>query len=108
MTPIGLQGSPASFARLIDYVFHGIKEVITHIDDVLTHSKGHEEQLRLLEETLLWLRNYNLKLNPGKSVFGAENVHYLGNSISDKGIRPGEEKMKAIAEFPTPYSPKKI
>ena len=31
VTPMGLQGSPASFARLIDYVFWGIKGVITYI-----------------------------------------------------------------------------
>ena len=40
VTPMGLQGSPASFARLIDYVFREIKGVITYINDVLTHSRG--------------------------------------------------------------------
>ena len=58
VTPMGLQGSPASFARLIDYVFHGIKGVITYIDDMLTQSKGNEEQLRFLEVTLLRLWGY--------------------------------------------------
>ena len=108
VTPMGLQGSPASFARLIDYVFRGIEGVITYIDDVLTHSKGHLSQLRVLEETLLRLRKYNLKLNPAKSVFGAASVHYLGYNISGEGIRPGEEKMKAIEDFPVPDTPKKI
>ena len=78
---MGLQGSPASFARLIDYVFRGIRGVITYIDDVLTHSKGHEQQLKTLEDSLLRLRKYNLKLNPAKSVFGADQVHYLGLSL---------------------------
>ena len=41
VTPMGLQGSPASFARLIDYVFRGIKGVISYIDDVLTLSLIH-------------------------------------------------------------------
>ena len=91
VTPMGLQGSPASFARLIDYVFRGIKGVITYIDDVLTHSKGHEHQLKTLEDTLLRLRKYNLKLNPGKSVFRADQVHYLGYSISGEGIRPANQ-----------------
>ena len=31
VTPMGLQGSPASFVRLIDYVFRGITGVITYI-----------------------------------------------------------------------------
>ena len=108
VTLMGLQGSPASFARLIDYIFRGIKDVINYIDDVLTHRKGHEEQLKLLEETLLRLRKYNLQLNPAKSVSRAATVHRLGYSISGKGIRPGEEKMKAIENFLTPDTPKKI
>ena len=108
VTPMGLQGSPASFARLIDYVFREISGVIMYIDDVLTHRKGHHEQLKILEQTLLRLRKYNLELNLAKSVFGAATVHYLGNNISGEGIRPGEEKMKAIEAFPTPDTPKKI
>ena len=108
VTPMGLQGSPASFARLIDYVFRGINGVITYIDDVLKHSRGHQDQLKVLEQTLLRLRKYNLKLNAAKSVFGAASVHYLGYNISGEGIRPGEEKMKAIQYFPTPDTLKKI
>ena len=108
VTPMGLQGSPASFARLIDYVFRGITGIITYIGDVLTHSRGHQEQLKVLEQTLLRLRKYNLKLNPAKLVFGVVSVHHLGYNISGEGIRPGEEKMKEIQDFPTPDTPKKI
>ena len=60
----GLQGSPANFARLIDYVFPGLKGMITYIDNVLTHSIGHTRQLTTLEQALLSLHKYNLKLNP--------------------------------------------
>ena len=105
---MGLQGSPASFARLIDYVFRGLKGVITYIDDVLTHGRGHAQQLIALEQALLRLRKYNLKLNASKSVFGAASVHYLEYNISGAGIRRGDEKMKAIQNFPVPDSPKKI
>jgi len=71
---MGLQGSPASFARLIDFVFSGIRGVITYIDDVLVHARSHEEQLRTLELALQRLRRYNLKLNASKSIFGADTV----------------------------------
>jgi hypothetical protein len=46
VAPMGLQGSPASFARLMDYVMRGILGVLTYIDDVLVHNKGHEDHLR--------------------------------------------------------------
>ena len=48
VTPMGLQGSPASFARLIDYVMRDLGNVITYIDDVLCHANSHENQLLLL------------------------------------------------------------
>ena len=34
ITPMGLQGSPASCARLIDYVIRDLRGVLTYIDDV--------------------------------------------------------------------------
>ena len=67
-----------------------------------------QQQLIALEQALLRLRKYNLKLNASKSVFGATSVHYLGYNISGAGIRPGDEKMKAIQNFPVPDTPKKI
>jgi hypothetical protein len=34
VAPMGLQGSPVSFARLMDYVMQGILGVLTYIDGV--------------------------------------------------------------------------
>ena len=105
---MGLQGSPASFARLIDIVFRGLAGVNSYFDDVMCHAKTHEEQLQALEQVFLRLRKYNLKLNLGKSVFGAEEVNYLGYTLTGDGIGPGKEKLKAIQQFPTPTNVKKI
>jgi hypothetical protein len=69
VAPMGLQGLPASFARLMDYVMGGIMGVLTYIDNVLVHNKGHEDHLRTVEEVLLRLRKYGLKLNADKSIF---------------------------------------
>ena len=77
VTPMGLQGSPASFARLIDYVMRDLPNVITYIDDVLGHALDHKKQLALLELMFKRLKKYNLKLNVSKSIFGASEVNYL-------------------------------
>jgi len=108
VTPMGLQGSPASFARLIDYVMRGLEGILTYIDDILVHARGHEEQLRRLESAFLRLRKYNLKLNVSKSTFGATEVTYLGYSLSGEGVKPGEEKLDAVRKFVMPDSLKKI
>jgi hypothetical protein len=56
VTPMGLQGSPASMARLMDFVMTGVKGIITYIDDILVHSRDHEQHLKSLEEVLWRLR----------------------------------------------------
>ena len=53
----------------------------TYIDDVLVHTFDQETQLNLLEQTLLRLRKYGLKMNVAKSFFGASEVNYLGYRI---------------------------
>jgi hypothetical protein len=85
VAPMGLQGSPASFARLMAYVMRGILGMLTYIDNVLVHNKGHEEHLRTVEEVLLRLRKYGLKLNADQSIFGATTVQYLGYTINEDG-----------------------
>ena len=108
VTPMGLQGSPASFARLIDYVMRGLRGVLTYIDDVLVHTSTQDSHLEQLEEVFLRLRKYNLKLNVAKSEFGSSEVTYLGYVIDAKGIRPGQEKLAAVKKFPVPDNIKKI
>jgi len=48
------------------------------------------------------LRNTCLTLKPSKCVFGARRIEFLGFTIGDGCIQPGELKTRAISEFPTP------
>ena len=105
---MGLQGCPASFARLIDYCKREIPGVLTYIDDVLIHCHDHPSQLETLETAFLRLRKYGLKLNVAKSAFGAREVTYLGYRLTGEGISPGEAKLKAVSDFPAPLSVKQI
>ena len=107
-TPMGLHGSPASFARLMDFGMAGAKGIITYIDDVLSHSADMPGHLQSLKEAFTRLRKFNLKLNPAKCEFGAEKVPYLGFMLTKDGVKPGEDKIKAVREFPPPRTPKAI
>jgi hypothetical protein len=80
VTPMGLQGSPASFTRLMDFVMTGVKGIITYIDDILVHSQDHEQHLKSIEEVLWRLQKYSLKLNVDKMIIGASTwaIHCQG------------------------------
>jgi hypothetical protein len=103
--PMGLQGSPASFARLMDFIMTGVKCIITYIDDILVHSRDHAQHLKSLEEVLWRLRKYGLKLNVDKTIIGARTVQYLGYTLSWQGVTLSKDKLAAIKDFPMPTSP---
>ena len=84
VTPMGLQGSPASFARLMDHVMRQLKGVLSYIDDVLIHSRNHEEHLVQLEQVLLRLRKYGLKLNVSKQDTNRRRVSTISRVHSHK------------------------
>jgi len=42
-SPMGLLGCPASFQRLMEAAIKGIPGVLVYIDDILIHSKTHEQ-----------------------------------------------------------------
>jgi hypothetical protein len=108
VTPMGLQGSPASFSRLMDYVMRAVEGVLTYIDDVLVHTPTHEMHIQRLEEVLLRLRKYGLKLNMDKTIFGASSVQYLGYTLDQEGISPSVDKMEAVRESSPPRTPKQV
>ena len=108
VTPMGLAGSPSSFARMILYILRGLSNLICYVDDVLAHNKGHEEHLKTLEELMLRFRKYGLKINVEKSIFGASEVQYLGYTLENGRISPSKDKAEAVRNFPEPRSAKSI
>jgi hypothetical protein len=108
VTPMGLQGSPASLARLMDFFMTGVEGIITYIDNILVHSRDHEQQLKSLEEVLWRPQKYGLELNVDKTIIGARTVQYLGYTLSGQGVMLSKDKLAAIKDFPMPTSPKAV
>ena len=101
-TPQGLLGAPATFQRLMETVVHGLDNVIVYIDDLLIHSASHEDHLRQLDQVLERLVQHNVKINLAKCEFGSKNVAYLGFRLTEEGVKPGADKLKAVEQAPPP------
>ena len=82
----GSHGAPSSFSYLMTEVLRGIQQCLSYIDDILTHTRTHEDQLKTLEKVFKALRENNLKINPEKCIFGAMTMEYLGFQLSKDGI----------------------
>ena len=101
-SPMGLLGAPGSFQRLMEIVIHNLSNILAYIDDLLVHTKDHGKHLEVLDELFTRLRKHGLKINLPKSFFGATEVSYLGFKLTPDGIKPGADKLKAVAAAKPP------
>jgi hypothetical protein len=100
-SPMGLLGCPTSFQCLME-------SVMRNIDDLLVHTKTHEDHLKVLEQVLEHLHSHNLKINLDKCFFGNKEVSYRGFTLTPAGIKPGKSKLKAIKNAKPPTDVKII
>ena len=108
--PFGLKNAPATFQRLMDTVFSGLKwhGLLVYMDDIVIYSATAQQHLALLVEVLVRLRAAGLKLNPAKTTLVRPEVKYLGHIVSAKGVQPDQAKVQAIRNLASPTSVRDI
>lgn len=100
--PFGLKNAGQSFQRFIHSVLRDHKYAFSYIDDVLIASPDPATHKQHLDAVLAALARYNLRLNISKCVFGSDELDFLGYTINANGIRPTQERVKAITNYPLP------
>jgi len=75
--PFGLKNAGATYQRLIDKVFSHLMGqcVEVYVDDMVVKSPSHHQHAEDLSTVFSALRQYNLRLNPDKCVFGVDWVN---------------------------------
>ena len=101
-SPMGLLGCPASFQLMMEAIVKGLDGIIMYIDDLLVHLDTHKKQIDLLEKLFQCLVQNGIKVNLDKCIFGNKNISYLGFLLTEKGIIPGSDKLKAIRDVAPP------
>lgn len=106
--PFGLRNAAQTFQRFIDQVLQGLTFSYAYIDDVLIASptpEDHKEHLRMVFQRL---SDHGIVVNLSKCALGVSELHFLGHRVDASGIRPLDEKVRAIREFPRPSSRRKL
>ena len=103
--PFGLRNAAQSFQRFIDEVLRGLDFCFGYIDDLLIASATREEHIQHVRERLA---AHGLTINPAKCVFGVDSLDFLGHHVSSAGIKPLEENVRAVRDFPQPTSQRKL
>lgn len=106
--PFGLCNAAQSFQRFMHEVLAGFDFVFLYLDEILVASESeaqHEQHLRALLERL---KAYGLCVNTEKCQLGKEEIIFLGHTATAHGIKPTQEKVKAIREFELPDVARKL
>lgn len=108
--PFGLKNAPSTFQRLMNSALSGLQgtRCFVYLDDVVCYGHDLNSSVSNLTTIFQRLRDFNLKLQPDKCEFLRREVCYLGHVITEQGVKPNPEKIKAVTEFPVPKTPKDI
>ena len=104
MLGFGVTNGPPTYCRLVEMVLRGIpySVAIGFLDDGLIHSDTVQQHIRNLRQVLTAYKDAGLKLSPSKCTFFADKIVFLGHELRQDGIRPTENHVSAILEWPLP------
>lgn len=104
----GLRNAGQTFQRFVDEMTRGLDFVYPYLDDFLVFSKTQEQHENHLHQIFSRMKDYGVLVNTTKCVFGVPEVTFLGYSISEKGTKPLNDKVKAISDFPVPKTVREL
>ena len=106
--PMGAKCSSEVFQRAMMTAFEGIEGVEIVVDDILIHGSTMSIHNQRVKQVLDRCREINLKLNRSKCRIGMSEVNYVGHRITGDGLKPTEERVKAIVDMKAPENIKEL
>lgn len=78
--PFDLKNAGATYKRAMTIIFHDMIHTLMedYVDELLAKSFTREGHLEILDKIFQRLEQFNLRLNPKKSVFGVASGKLLG------------------------------
>ena len=108
--PQGLSASPEVFCQLSDQVLAPIShlKISNYIDDYCLSSQNVTQMIYKLRKLFERFRHFGLTLNPEKCSFMFPEIQFLGHKLNAEGIKPLDENIIKIKNFPVPTTVKKV
>lgn len=106
--PFGIKCAPEIFQKIMSELLADIPGVLVFIDDILVYGSSVEEQSNRLHRVLQRLQIKGITLNPQKCTFSVSELTFLGHKISERGIEPSLDKVKAISEIKVPETKEQL
>jgi transposase InsO family protein len=97
----GVSVAPNIFQKVMDQVLQGLQGVTCYLDDILISSK-RQDHVDKVKAVLDRLRKFGIRAKRNKCSFMMNSVTYLGHLVCAEGIRPTNDKIKAIQALSQP------
>ncbi|KAL1021685.1 hypothetical protein UPYG_G00016520 [Umbra pygmaea] len=98
----GVSSASEQYQHEIANALAGIEGVENISDDVIVHAPDQETHDKRLHTVMKRLSECGLTLNPAKCQFNMDRLIFMGILLSEKGIGPTEERIKAVIETREP------
>ncbi len=100
--PFGISSAPEFFQRAMEKILFDLDGVICLMDDVLVYGKNPDEHWSRLRKVLSRIRESGMTLKKDKCEFGCSEIKFLGHLVSNIGVKPDPEKVRAILDMLPP------
>ena len=85
-------------------ILPGIPGVCVYIDNILVTGETKHQNFKTLDKVLDRLNKEGVRLKREKCACMLPSVKYLMHKILAAGLQPEDEKVRAIADAPTPHN----
>lgn len=108
--PFGLSNAGSTFQRMIERCMGNdyLEMCLLYLDDIIIYSRSFEEHLVHVRNILERLRDFGLKVNPGKCSFFCTEAKFLGHIVSAEGLHVDPEKVSAVVDWKVPGNRKEL
>ena len=106
--PMGAKCSADKFQAAMVSAFGSIEGVEVVVDDLLIHGATLKEHNERLKKVLERCQEINLKLNKSKCQIGQKEVNYVGHKLTGEGLKPTDERIRAITNMQPPTDVKEL
>jgi len=98
----GVSSASEQYQHEISTALAGIEGVDNISDDIIVHGPDQATHDQRLHRTLERLRQHGLTLNVDKCLFNVDRLIFMGILLSEKGIGPTKERVRALQETREP------
>lgn len=109
--PFGLANAPRVFQRFVHTVFKSLirkNKILIYLDDLPIATKDVDEHIETLSRVFEIAGRNQLKFRLDKCHFVQTEIKYLGYCVSGHGIRPSDENIASVVDYPLPRNAKDV